>query len=716
MLAVPACTASLDAFFHPHGVAVIGASRDPAKLSHAVLQNLLDREAGYPGPVYLVNPNAPEILGARCYPDIAAVPDPVELAVLVIPAHAVPAAIEACGRRGIQAAVIISGGFREVGAAGAALEREVVAIARRHKMRLMGPNGIGVIDTYTPLNTTFVRGRPARGPIAFLSQSGALCGGIIDWVIGRGERGIGFSRLLSVGNEADVNETDLLLALAEDEHTQVITLYLEDVKDGPGFIAALRETAARKPVLALKAGRTSSGQAATRSHTGALAGAHAAFRAVCRQTGVIECDTVASLFGGAQALAFLPPLAGRRVAILTNAGGPAALAADTMETLGLTLARTSPATQSALRACVVPDAQLAGPVDLLGGATVEEYGQALATLLDDAENDGILAILVPQALVDAAAVVETLAGVAERRQTSKPLLLCLMGEASLGAATAAAHQHRIPAYTFPEDAVAALGILSQRGRWLARSHEQPAVPALLPGMRLDLAQSLIEAESAAGRQTLDAVEGRAVVQALGIAVPQDQLAATADEAAEAARQVGFPVALKIVSPAISHKTDVGGVLLALQDEEAVRAGFQSLMERARAANLQATIRGVQVQQMVRGGVEVIVGTTRDPTFGPLVLFGMGGIYAEALADVSVRLAPLARADAEEMLAEVRAAKILTGLRGAAPPDREALIATLLRVGWLAHACPHVRELDLNPLLVLPEGQGISAVDARFVLH
>ncbi len=709
MIAPSSHSTGLTALFTPRGVALLGASRDPSKLGHAVLANLLDPEHGYPGPIYPVNPHADEILGKVCYPDISAVPDPVELAILVIPAPAVPAAIEACGKRGLQAAVIISGGFREVGAEGATRERQVVEIARRYSMRVMGPNGIGVIDTHTPLNTTFVRGMPAEGSIAFLSQSGALCGGVIDWTEGRG---MGFSRLLSMGNEADVNETDMLPCLAEDEHTQVITLYLEDIKDGPGFLAALREITPRKPVLAIKAGRTSGGQAATASHTGALAGAHAAFAAACRQYGVIEFDSVKDMFDGAMALAYQPLLKGRRIAILTNGGGPAALAADAMEPIGLTLARTSVETQARLRTFLLSDAQVGGPIDMLGGADEHDFRRALEVVLEDEGNDGVLVVLAPQALVDPAEVVNALAEAAESNGTGKALVACLMGEASLRPAFAAAHKHHIPAYTFPEDAVSAIGTLYQRGRWLASARPRATMPA---GMDLERARTLLDATGSARHRVIDAVEGEAILRAAGIVAPMDRLATSAEEAAAAACEVGFPVALKLISADISHKTDAGGVLLDIRDEAATREGFETIVRRARAANPQASIRGVQVQRMVSGGREVIVGIKRDATFGPLVMFGMGGIYAEALADVSFRLAPLSRQDAEEMIAEVRSAKLLTGLRGLPPADRDALIDALVRVSWLAHGCPGVSELDINPLMVLPEGQGTLAADIRLVV-
>lgn len=719
---LPPRSASLAPFFTPDGVAIVGASRDPSKLSYGVVRNLIDPEHGYPGPIYPINPKADEILGLKCYPDISAAPDPVELAVLILPAGMVSAAVEACGKRGIKAAVVISGGFREVGPEGAAREREMIEIAQRFGMRIMGPNGIGVIDTHTPLNTTFVKGMPPAGSIAFLSQSGALCGGIIDWSMGRG---VGFSRFLSVGNEADVNETDVIPFLAADTASKVITLYLEDVKGGPAFVDALRGAAAAKPVLALKSGRTAGGQAATASHTGALAGVHAAFRAACRQTGVIEAESIQALFDGALALAYQPLPAGNRIAILTNAGGPAALAADTLEGAGLALARTSPQAQAALRSFLIPDAQVAGPVDLLGGADEHGYRRALDALLADPACDGVLAILVPQVLVNPVAVVEAFgAAAAAQAGPRKPVVACLMGEASLAEAGKAAHAAAIPAYTFPEDAVAAFGTLWQRARWTRRAGagaqgsggaEGLAEHSVLRAKARHEVQNALLVARAAGGHGLDAAAARPLLAAYGIPTPAEFLATSPHEAATFAARIGFPVALKLISPDILHKTEIGGVILNVQDEAAASAGFEAIVGRAHAAQPGAHVRGVQVQQMVAGGQEVIVGVQRDPTFGPLVMFGLGGVYVEALADVSFRLAPLTAADAEELIDEVRSAKLLAGLRGAPPADRAALVETIVRIGQLAADQPEIAELDINPLLVLPEGQGAVAVDARIIL-
>lgn len=699
-------------FFRPRGVAVVGASRNPAKLSYAVIRNLATGAHRFPGPVYPINPQADEILGLRCYPSLAAAPDPLDLAVLIVPAAAVLDAVEACGERGIKAIILISGGFREIGAHGAAREEEVVALARRYGMRLLGPNGIGVMDTHTPLNTTFIKEMPPSGHIAFLSQSGALCGGVIDWAI---RRGVGFSRLLSIGNQADVTETEWLPFLAADDSTQVIALYLEDVKGGPAFVRALAAAAAVKPVLALKAGRTASGQAATASHTGALAGAHAAFRAACVQTGVIETSTIQALFHAALALTYQPLPAGNRFAILTNAGGPAALAADELEAAGLRLAHSSPAAQDALRLCLAPDAAVAGPVDMLGGAHAVDYGRALEIVLADPACDGVLVILVPQALVDSVGVVQAVAAAAATQPT-KPVLLCLMGAVSLDAAHQAAHAARIPAYVFPDEAVAAAGVLWQRSRWQVRARVAQAAGSPAATVAETAArQTALQTALAAREHALDAHASEALLAAYDLPTPATRLAVTTAEAAEMAAAIGFPVALKLISPDLLHKTDVGGVLLDVRDADAARAGFEAIMARARAAQPHARLRGVLIQQMLRGGQEVIIGVQRDPTFGPLVMFGLGGILVEVLADVSFRLAPLTRHDAEEMIAEVRGARLLDGVRGQPPADRAALVEALVRVSQMAVDHPKISELDINPLLVMPAGQGVVAVDARVIL-
>jgi acetyl coenzyme A synthetase (ADP forming)-like protein len=692
---------TLTPFFKPSGVAVIGASGDPAKLGYGILANLLHPENGFPGPVYPVNPRAEKILGVQCYPDILSVPDPLDLVVIIIPAEMTPAVLEDCGKRGVKAAIIISGGFREVGPEGLERERVILEIARRYGMRLMGPNGIGVIDSHTPLNTTFAPGMTGVGYIDFISQSGALCGGIIDWAQ---KRGLHFSRFLSIGNKVDVDEVDILNYLAEDDLSRVITLYLEDVRDGRIFTEAARRAAAHKPVLVLKSGRTTSGQAATASHTGALAGAHDAFRAACKGAGATEFDTIEAMFNAALALAHQPLPAGNRIAILTNAGGPAALAADALDPAGLTLAHTSADARAALEVFLNPNAGFDGPVDMLGAAGEDQFRRALQVLLSDPSNDGILVVLVPMILIDGEAILKALVQVVRESGAGKPVLACLMGEASLEGAYAAADQGELPAYRFPEDAVQAFKALHQRATWVGTEHPLPTAPA---GVDAKKARKILSAARESGQGALEAY---------GVRTPQESLATSAEEAVQFAAQTGFPVALKLVSPDILHKTEAGGVLLDLPDEAAVQEGWQTIMARARQTHPEADLRGVQVQQMVTGGQEVIVGMKRDPVFGPLLMFGLGGIHVEALGDVSFRLAPLSRQDAEAMIAEVRSARLLDGLRGVPPADRAALVDVLLRVGQLAADCPDIAEMDINPLIVLPAGQGALAVDVRVILE
>jgi acetyl coenzyme A synthetase (ADP forming)-like protein len=712
-IVLPERVRSLRSFFSPGGVAVIGASRDPQKLGYGILRNLIRQDSAYPGAVYPVNPRAEQIFGLPCYRDIAAVPDPLELAVLVVPTVQVLTTLQACGQRGIKAVVVISGGFRETGSKGAALEKQLAETANQYGIRLMGPNGIGVIDTHTPLNTTFARGMPARGDIAFISQSGALCGGLIDWIIGRG---IGVSRFLSIGNEADVTETDVIQYLGADKVSRVIAMYLEDVKGGFGFVDALRQTTRRKPVLVIKTGRTRSGQLATASHTGALAGAHQAFQAACRQAGAIEVDNIELLFNAAIGLAYQPLPQGKRVAILTNAGGPAALATDRLESQGLELAFTSRTTQESLSQFLPENASLSGPVDMLGSANQHDYRRALENLLADPANDAILVIMVPPLQIDPQAIVEAMAAATQTKGNNKPLVACLMGEDSLQAANRVAHQHRVPAYTFPEECVKVLGILWQRSQWLRKDKSKHTfLPLGDMKSRHPAIQNMLDRTQQAGKTSISLSESQAILKAYEIPSPPSRLATSPDEALEFARAIGYPVVLKLVSPQFSHKSDVGGVILGVNDEIAVREGYNTILARASSANPGFQLSGIQVQKMVTGGLEVILGVNRDPTFGAVVMFGLGGIFVETIAQVGYRLAPFDQREADELVREVQLSGLLDGLHGAMPADREALLKAMVNVAQLADDFPQISELDINPLLVLPQGQGVQAADIRMII-
>jgi acetyl coenzyme A synthetase (ADP forming)-like protein len=678
---------ALSAFFQPSGVALIGASRDPAKLGYAVLRNLLQH--GYTGPVYPVNPKADEILGARCYPSILDVPGPVELAVIIAPAAATPDIMEQVGQRGIHAAVIISGGFSEIGQPGVELENRVVEIARRRHIRLIGPNCIGVIDTHTMLDTTFVPDMPRPGVITFVSQSGAVCGGVIDWASGAG---IGLSRIVTLGNQADLTETDILESLVDDDNTRVIALYLEGVDDGRRFVDVARRVSEHKPIVAVKTGYTDAGRQAAASHTGALAGTDSAYRAAFHHAGILRVPHLEALFDAAISLANQPLPRGERVAILTNAGGPGAMASDALESNGMRLARLTEETKFCLRQFLQPHANVTGPVDMLGGADEHDYARALDALMQDPGVDAVLVINVPQALVPAVRIVREIAGVVHRLQAlpddnplaraGKPVMTCLIGDVSLPEAVEFMRRAELPLFPFPERAAAALAAMVQRRKWLEAPPQISNVQSPISNF-----QSRIPT------------------------LPQ-KLARSANEAARVAKEMGLPVVVKIASPDISHKSDVGGVEVGLRTATAVRAAFKRVTENAKHAKPDARIEGVTVQAMARPGREVIVGAVRDPQFGPLVMFGSGGVYVELMKDVSFRLAPVARSEAEAMIKETLAGKLLSGLRGQPPADKVAVADVIVAVSELVAADESITEMDINPLMVYDEGQGAVAVDVR----
>ncbi len=678
-------------FLHPKGVAVIGASENPAKLGYGVIRNLLHPEWGFPGPVYPVNPRRDTILGRRAYPHIEDVPDPVDLAVILVPAPAVPEVVAACGRRGVRGVIVVSGGFRELGEEGERLQRTVVEIAHRYGMRLMGPNGIGVIDTVVPLNTTFIRSMPLPGPIAVISQSGALCGAAVDWARARG---VGFSRMYSVGNQADLVETDFLRVLAADEHTRVICLYVEEISDGRAFYEAAREVARRKPVLFLKAGRTQAGHEAAKSHTGALAGAVRAYQAACEDAGVHWCTSLQEMLEAAQALAHNPLPAGRATAVITNAGGPAALAADALAEEGLTLARPGEATQTRLRNVLPPVAQVASVVDMLGAAGPDEYAAATGAVLADTGVDMALVLHVPQATVDPLALIDAVDG---SRTGDKPVVLSFPGEETVARARYEANRRGVPTVGFPEDAARALRHLWARAAFLSRPSAAPCRPEDLPSQ-----------VSFPKAPLLTDWDLRPLLAAYGIPVPQAARATSPEDAARVASEVGYPVALKLLSADILHKSEVGGVVLGLTSPEEVEAAARAMLDRVGRERVQ----GWEVQAMVPSGVEVIVGLVRDAQFGPLVMVGAGGVLVEVLHDVAFGLAPLDEARARHLVEKTRVARLLEGARGHPPADVDALVDTLVRLSWLAVDWETLQELDINPLFVLPRGQGVVAVDAR----
>jgi acetyl coenzyme A synthetase (ADP forming)-like protein len=702
---------SLTPFFNPRGVVVVGASQDPVKLGYGLARNLI--QSGYQGAVHLVNPRGGTLLRQPVYPGVADVPDPADLAVLLIPARFVPQTLEACGERGIRAAIISAAGFRETGPAGAALEEECLRIAKRHNMRLLGPNCIGLLDTHLPLDTTFLPPPgPTPGDVAFISHSGAICEAVIDWARGQG---FGLSRLVSLGNQADVNETDLLAPVAADPHTQVVTLYLEGVSDGRRFVEEASRVTRLKPVIALKVGRSESGRRAVASHTGALAGQENAFNAAFRRAGVIRADTSEEMFDWARALAWCPPPQGRSVAVLTNAGGPGATAADALEVNGMHLAALKQETRAALRDLLPPAASVQNPVDMLASASPEQYAECLRLLLAAPGVHSVLVILPPPPMFTTGAVAKALIPVIHT--TDKPVVIAVMGERLIQEAVEHFRAARVPEYRFPERAASVLAVLAQRAEYLARAE---ATPITQQDVNAEEVRALLGRAPQDESGFLPQEVINRIVAAYGISPLPMELARSADEAVALARQAGFPVALKVASPDISHKSDVGGVLLNLRDEKAVVQGFHTVTENARKARPEAAILGVHVQRMVLRGQEVIIGAVQDPQFGPLVMFGSGGVEVEGLHDVAFALAPVTREEAEHMLESTWAGRRLRGYRHMPPADRAAVIEALARLAQLAADFssaslakhPQLAEIEINPLRVLPEGHGAFAVDVR----
>jgi acetyltransferase len=694
----------LDNFFQPESVAVIGASRDPEKLGYAVLSNL--QEGGFEGDLYPINPKADEILGLPAYASVLDVSDPIDLAIIVIPYKIVPHVLKECGEKGVSSIVIISAGFREAGREGLERERELIEITEEYDMRIIGPNCLGVIDTDTPLNATFAAGMPPGGPIAFMSQSGALGTAVLDMAMaGR----IGFSKFVSLGNKADVSEIDLLEAWGDDPASRVILIYVEGLPDGQRFLEVAREVTRHKPVVAIKSGVTKSGSRAVSSHTGSLAGSEEAYKAAFKQAGVTRATSMQQVFDYAQVFAYQPLMKGNQIGIVTNAGGPGILATDALEHAGLEIPRLDHDTVHALKDYLPGAASAANPVDVLGDALADRYEHAIKLVSDDPAVDGVMVIVTPQAMTEIEKTAHAIGRTAQ--ETHKPVLGCFMGEARVDAGVRILREYGVPNYPYPERAAAALAAMdAYRAEKNRPVFEVESCETCQPAVR-----ELFERVRSEGRVSIGDAEAREVLDAYGFPIPQSRLAETSDEAVEIAEEFGYPLVLKIASPDILHKTDVGGVKLNLQSPDDVRDAFDLIVYRAGRYVPDARIWGCLVQEMVTGGREILLGMSRDPQFGPLVAFGLGGIYVEALKDVAFRVAPFSRQEAEEMIHEIRSYPLLEGVRGEPPADHEAMIDALIRISQLVTDFPEIVELDINPLTVFEEGHGAVAIDMRLVL-
>lgn len=694
---------SLTPFFNAKGVAILGASTNPKKLSYGILENLVTH--GYKGEIYPVNPNATEILGRKAYASIADVPDPVELAVVVLPVTVIMETMKAIGERGIKAVVIITGGFKELGEDGAKVELAVKELARSYGMRVVGPNCVGTIDVRTGLDSTFIKGLPPAGPIAFISQSGAICGGVIDLII---NSKIGFSHFASLGNEMDVTESDMLEFFAEDENVKVIAMYVEGIQDGPRFMDVARKVSRRKPIVFLKAGKNDAGAKAVSSHTGSLAGSYAAYQAALAQAGVVEVETINQLFNVAWALGTQPLPRGNRVALTTNAGGAAALAADSLAFNGFELARISPEIQQKLRTRLNPSAQVSNPVDMLGSVSPEDYLWSLENLDADEGVDVLLPILVPQALVDTLGVANAWSEIGKK--TKKTILTCLMGERSTLESEQCLNMAGVPVYAFPDEAGRVLKGMEQYKQLADKPPFEPVKVMEVNHGKVSETLDLVK-----GKQAVGEYETRAMLEAYNIQNVPGDLAEDVDSAVRIAETIGYPIVMKIVSEDILHKSDSGGIALNIHNSDELRVEYVSMMARIAVNEPNAHIRGVMVEKMAPKGLEVIVGMRRDPTFGPLMMFGLGGTMVELLKDISFKIAPLTDQDIDEMINDTLAGRLLKGYRGSPKADIAAVKETIARLSQLSLDNPEISEIEINPLVVYPEGQGAIALDSRAIL-
>lgn len=693
---------SLDPVVRPESIAIIGCSRKRGTIGYQIVDNLLDH--GYTGALHLINPNVRAVHSIPTKASVLDVDGPVDLAVITVPKELVLGVAEECGAKGVRALVVITAGFKEIGPAGAERERALRDVARRYGMRLVGPNCLGVLNTdpAVSMNATFAPVMPPPGPVSFMSQSGAMGVTILDYAA---EYGIGINQFISVGNKADISGNDLIEYWAADPATRVILMYLENFGNPKKFARIAREVTRHKPIIAVKSGRTASGARAASSHTGALAGLDSAIDALLAQYGVIRVDTVEELFDLAMAFSLLPLPEGDRVAIITNAGGPGIIIADACEAAGLRVTELSPGTQQALRAYLPEEASVRNPVDMIASATADHYRRALIEVLQDDAVDGAIAAFVPPLGVSQRDVAAAIVG-ARRAFPDKPILAVLMGREGLPQGRAELKEVGVPAYIFPESAARALAAMVRYSRWMRR----PVGTVVEYEMHDDVIARIIATQRAAGGGYLSTDDARTVLRAAGIPVVESRLGTTAEEAVAAAATLGLPVVLKIVSPDIVHKTDVGGVELDLRTTDDVRAAFDRIMQRVRSSAPDATIEGVLVEQYVRGGRDTIIGMSLDPGFGPVLMFGLGGIHVEALRDVVFRVHPLTDIDAREMTHQIRGVRLLDGIRGEPPADREMLAETIQRVSQLVGKHPEIVELDINPFVVFESGG--TAVDAR----
>ena len=693
----------LKALLTPGKVAVIGASRTPGKVGHEILANL--KNSQFNGTIVPVNPTANEVLGLKCYPDLHTYGDNIDLSVIAVPTSLVEQAVSDSIDAGAGAIVVITAGFKEVGEEGAAQEVRLAKMCEAKNVHLLGPNCLGLINAHHSMNASFAKHMPKPGGISVFSQSGALCTAILDWAA---SRRLGLAKLISMGNKAQLAETDFLTAFAADDDTKVIVGYLESIAAGDEFMKAAQEATSKKPVVVFKAGTTQAGVKAASSHTGSLAGADTAYGAAFARSGVIRAETFEALFDYATALAMQPLPKGNRVAIITNAGGPGIMAADAVENAGMQVCTLAGGTATALMKKLPAAASVSNPIDVLGDADPERYVMAVEAAQKDDSVDAIIVILTPQAMTRPADTARDIAGCLDGK---KPVLVSFMGGEDVMPGRDELVAANLPDYPSPERAVDALRAMTQYASWLRRP------PRVITRFRVNKrrVQRIINRHVRTGQLQVGEAQAKTILRAYGFTVPAGSVAPTARGAVEIAEKVGYPVAMKIVSPDIIHKSDMGGVKLNLDSPNAVEDAFDLMMLRIRQRAPEATLDGVYVEQMCRRGREIILGMSRDPQFGPMLMFGLGGIFVEVMKDVTFHIAPITDDEAMKMLESTKSFSLLKGVRGQASVDLSAIATGIQRISQLVTDFPQIVEMDINPFIVGEVGAQSIAADARITL-
>jgi len=694
---------SLRSFFCPDSVAVIGAAREEEKVGHAILDNIIN--SGFKGKLFAINPHADEIHRIQCYPSILNVPVNIDLAIIVIPVQYVLQALEECSRKKVKWAIIISAGFKETGVEGAKRESQLIAKAKEYGIRILGPNCMGIIDTECPINATFSDLMPPRGKIGFISQSGALGSSILDWAK---TNKIGLSKFVSLGNKADISENDLFDDWEGDENTKVITAYLEGIKNGRQFIKISSRVSKKKPIIIIKSGNTDAGARAVSSHTGTLAGSAKAYEAVFKQTGIIRANTIRDLFNYATAFSYQPLPKGKKVAIITNAGGPGIMATDACEKNNISLTSLSIETLDKLKGFLPEAANFYNPIDILGDAQADRYRKALEVVINDVNVNALIVLLTPQAMTQPLKTAKAVVEIFNKNDRGITVVTSFIGGSEVAKAVKFLTENNIPSFDIPEEAVDTLKVMMEQSDWKSRL----SFPIENFDVDREKVKRVFEHCRVEERLELGELEAREILKAYGIRVPEAELAPDINAAKEIAKRIGYPLVLKIVSPNILHKTDVGGVRIGIENEKELEESYDDILFHVKRYMPDVNIRGILVQEFIKDKKETIIGISEDPQFGPMIMFGLGGIYVEALKDVSFRIAPLSRHEAGEMIEEVKTVSLLKGTRGEDPSDIESIIEIMLKVSQLIMDFPEIVEMDINPLFVKKQGEGSIAGDVR----